>query len=700
MDLISALRPSSIAVVGASPRSFIGQVAVNNSHDHGFAGHIYPVGRHDRVAGLTCFPSLSELPEVPDVALIQLRAEAVLAIVEEGLSAGVRCFVIPGAGFTDSGEAANDLRDGLKKLRLEQDFTVVGPNCMGFIDLVTGAAPYVGTAPSFLRRGRVGAVAQSGAIIEAIVNAGGRVPLSTAISSGSEATTDFSEYIDFFAGDPHTDSVICFVEALGDPQAAIAATRRLTEAGKRLAVCVVGRSDTALEGIAAHSGKLASGAKVLDAAFRQAGAVIADDLDELLCFGEVFGTGRVPAGNRIHVVTNSGGEGSLLADLADSVGLELPPLSADATAALTQAWPRFLARNPLDPWGTDEYEVIYPEVLRRAASEPGDIVMLAADMQRTSGAREHKLGLDLAHYLANATAGTVKLPVMLSPTSQDPDESLATFCHQAGIALLRGARPALAALAKLADRERQPPRLPTADAEPASASRNAPDAALLGDSPLDEDGALTVLSGLGVTTPTRRRAATVEEVGALTRHFTGPMVLKAVAADLLHKSELGLVRTNLLTTEQVLAAAQTMRTAAGAHGLDVEFLLSDQIHGDLEVVVGYKRDAAFGPTVMVGSGGVWAEFLDDVALHVGPLDRAGAQRLLASSRVGSMIERARGGSLHAEGVISALCAVSDLGLANPDIVGIDINPLIVGRSHATAVDAVIERRRQPERNHR
>lgn len=154
MELLSVLWPSSIAIVGASPRTFIGHVAIGNSHGHGFAGNIYPVGRHDRVAGLECYPSLAKLPEVPDVVLVQVRADAVLSVVEEGLRLGTRGFVIPGAGFTDSGDLAVEVRAGLERFREEYDFTVVGPNCMGFLDLVTGAAPYVGTAPRSCAAGR------------------------------------------------------------------------------------------------------------------------------------------------------------------------------------------------------------------------------------------------------------------------------------------------------------------------------------------------------------------------------------------------------------------------------------------------------------------------------------------------------------------------------------------------------------------
>ncbi len=446
-----------------------------------------------------------------------------------------------------------------------------------------------------------------------------------------------------------------------------------------------------MEGIAAHSGKLASGAKVMAAAFEQAGATIASDLDELLMLGGIFATDKIPAGRRMHVVTNSGGEGSLIADIAHDVGLTLPPLSAETRTALEHRWPRFHARNPLDPWGTDDYEGIYPEVLRHAADEPGDIVVVAIDQQCTSGDHEKQLCLDLATYLAKATSGTTKVPVMLSPTSQDPDPRLAAYCRQAGIALLRGARPALAMLAELGR-----PR----EVLIGSATSSAENATLPGaDLPLGEDEVLGILDQLGVSTPMRRRFSSGADAAAAYQSFDGPVVLKGVAPGLIHKTELGLVKTNLTSTDAVRQAAAEMEASASGLVRDLEFLLAEMVDGDLEIVVGYKRDPMFGPTVMVGSGGVWAEFFDDVSVHVGEIDNESARRLVARSRVGQMLAQARGGALHVAGVEAALCAVSALGAANPDVVGIDVNPLIVGRNHATAVDAVIERRPSREKEH-
>ena len=191
------------------------------------------------------------------------------------------------------------------------------------------------------------------------------MPLSTIVSCGSEAGTGLAEYLKFFATDERTDAVLAFVEGFGDPAGFLEAARHLAAAGKRLAVCKVGRSKIGQAGIVAHSGKLAGNARVAAAALRQVGAILCADLDELTTVGEILGCGRAEFGRRAHIVTNSGGEANLLADIAEETGIELPPMSGAGVARLTEAWPNFHVANPMDPWGTDEYRVIYPKVSSR-----------------------------------------------------------------------------------------------------------------------------------------------------------------------------------------------------------------------------------------------------------------------------------------------------------------------------------------------
>ena len=681
--LAATLRPRSIAIVGASPRSFAGQIVQRNCADHHFGGLIVPVnGKYSEVAGVPTVASLSDLDTAPDAVVALVGTARVQAIAEEAAAIGAGAVIVPGGGFTDSGGAATDLAASLATLSDVTGISVVGPNCMGVVDLVTGAIPYIGTVPTHVRRGGVAAIAQSGAVIEAFVNCGGRVPFSTLVSSGAEAVTTTGDYLRFFATDPETNAVLVFIEGFVDAPDVLAAAREVAEAGKTVAACFVGRSAKARDGILAHSGKLAPSARVTAAALQQAGVVLADDLDELITMGEILGTGRRVLGSRTHIVTNSGGEANLLSDLAEDAGLELPDLTCAASAPLAERWPAFHTANPLDPWGVDDYTAVYPVAIDAVTREAGDIVIVSQDQQVTAGEYERQLGLDLAQYLADATRDRDAVPVLLSPTSQDPDPRLTTFCRENNIALLRGARGALRALGALVHRTSPAPVVERTPARIAAVTETVE---------LTEDVAMEILGECGIQTPRQERVTSPAEAVAAAASFGGPIVIKAVADGLLHKSDLGLVVTNAVGADAVQLAAREVLCAASTAGLSVELLVVEQITGSLDVVVGYKRDPQFGPTTIVGLGGVWAEMLDSVSVHVGALDLDGAHRLLAGSRVGRMMTEARGGALDVDAVARALVAVTDLGIAHPEVVAIDVNPIIVGRDRAVAVDAVIER---------
>jgi acyl-CoA synthetase (NDP forming) len=636
--------------------------------------------KYREVSGRPCFPSLADLPERPDVVVVQVSTSRVFSVVEEAIGLGIRGFVVPGGGYTDSADDATALEAGLRHLARHTPIQVVGPNCMGVVDLVSGAAPYVGTVPAHVRRGSVAAISHSGAVIEALVNSGGRVPLSTVVSTGSEAVTTMTDYLRFFAVDGETEGVLAFVEGFDDPSGFVAAARELARVGKPFAVCMVGRSAVAQAGISAHSGKLAPPFEVAAAALEQAGAVVATELDELVAFGEIFGSGRRPIGRRMHVVANSGGEANMIADLASDAGLELPAMSRASVESLKAEWPKFHVANPLDPWGAGDYQQIYPAAIAAAAAEPGDILMVSIDQQQWSGEFEKQLGRDLATYLESCVGD--KLPVFVSPTSQDPDAHLAQLCHDGAIPLLRGARTACSALGKLARARMVEPvaRVDTAPTHPM----------LERGRPLSEAEALEVLDAFGVEVPRRVVVDTAEEAGAAAEQLAGAVVVKGLSAGLHHKSEHNLVELGLVGERQTIRAAQRIQAAAGWAGVEVRYLVMEQIEGVLDVYVGYRHDPQFGPTFLVGLGGVWTEFYSDVEIHVGDLDEPTARSVVDRSTVGRMMREARGGALFDEGVVQALVVLGDLVAGCPLIQAIDVNPLIVSRTRAVAVDAVIE----------
>jgi acetate---CoA ligase (ADP-forming) len=372
----------------------------------------------------------------------------------------------------------------------------------------------------------------------------------------------------------------------------------------------------------------------------------------------------------------------LIADLASDAGLELPAMSGPAAERLQADWPRFHVANPLDPWGAGDYEQIYPAAIATVADEPGEILMVCIDQQQHSGEFEKRLGRDLATYLAAHASD--RLPVFVSPTSQDPDAALARVCRGAAIPLLRGARTACAVLGKLAR---------AGVVEPVVRSRPAGRHPLLDRAgpPLSEAEALDVLEAYGVRVPRAHVVDTPAYAAAAAREIGTTVVLKGTAPGLFHKSEHRLVELGLAGDDQVTAAAQRIEAAARRADIyRVGYLVMEQVEGPLDVYVGYKCDPQFGPTFLVGLGGVWTEFLNDVAIHVGDLDVDAARALVARSTVGAMMRTARGGALDTEGVVLALTALADIVASAPSVDAIDVNPLIVSRDRAVAVDGVIE----------
>jgi acetate---CoA ligase (ADP-forming) len=568
MSLGDLLRPSSIAVIGASPRSFVGSVALNNLRALSFSGPVVAVNpKYDEVCGYPTVAAVSEIGTPVDVAVIQIGVGAVIPAVEEAVEAGIRNFIIPGGGFTDSGELATALVSDLKAMAESYGIQVVGPNTMGVVDLVSGAAPYVGTVTDSVRPGPVAVVSQSGAVCEALVNAGGRIPISTAVSTGSEATVDIADYLDFFAGDPATTAILAFVETVRRPDRLLGSLRRLEEVGKRIAVLAVGRSDVARSGVMSHSGRLAPDHRVVRAALSQGGAVVVDDLDGLMAVGDLFAAGIESVGNRIALVVNSGGEGNLLADLATDAGIDLPPLSQDGAQRLMAGWPRFRPANPLDPWGVADYRDVYPTVIATAAAEDVDVVIVSQDQQTTCGRYEQQLGLDLARYLDEACRAHSRTGVFLSPTSQDPPRSLSDQCRRDGVALMRGAAPALRALGLLA-RRRWSLKRPS---PPDTGSRFSELPHI--DGLVPELEALEVLDRLGIGTPRHATADTPEECFRVAAEIGYPIVLKGLGAGVAHKTELGLVQTGIASEPQLEKALDSLETRGDDAGLDIDYLI-------------------------------------------------------------------------------------------------------------------------------
>ena len=581
----------------------------------------------------------------------------------------MRSVVIPGGGVVEGGEAAARMQAEVREIGIATGTAILGPNCMGMVDLTTSSATYIGDLNPWLRRGGVAGIAQSGSVSDAFIHAGTRIGWSRIVSCGSEVVLDLCDYLAWCLDDDATHAVILFVEGFKRPERFLALADRALEIGKPILAVKVGSSAQAQTSSVAHSGSLAGEDRIVDAALRAAGVIRCADLDELLEAAElVAGTrrlGRSVGRGRTGVVTVSTGEASLIADLAPRTGIDLPPIPEATRARIHADLPTLgYIGNPMDPWGADDTEPAYGACLR-AFAESGayDVVAVVHDFPFRSQAGEVELATELAVELAKATAGRSDvLPVFVSLTSGDATPEIqAALDAGGGIPLLRGTVEAFSAIARLAwwegrraerladgpwrpgwpalaagsvpygydaspgvaRRGREARRGPCPNANRSSCSRSAGDRRHAG-----RRGRRRVGRG------GRRGTAGIPGRGQGRCQRHRPQERRRWSETRSHRCG----RRSGSASEQVMAAGR-------AAGVDVRGVLVEPMAGPgVELIVGLERDPMFGPTVLVGSGGILAEILDDVAIRLAPVDRATALAMLDELRSAPILAGARGRS--------------------------------------------------------
>jgi acetate---CoA ligase (ADP-forming) len=651
------LFPSSIAVVGASPRNpnAVETVAASGVRAWG----VNP--NHDEVAGLPCYPSVAGLPEVPDCAFLMVNHERVEAAFEEAAAAGVRAFVVPGVG-AEAGAAAKPTTERLASRARELGVAMLGPNCMGFY-VPGGPAAWNGLPQPTTAPGHVAVVCQSGSIADAFLSLGGRVGLRCVVSSGAEAVTEAADYLSFFADDDGTRAIGLFLETVRQPTAFVDALRRCAEAGKQVVCLKVGRSEAAARAALSHTGALVGSGRAFSAVLRGHAAIEVEDFHELVETLEILGRDRWPRGRRLAGISESGGECALLADHAEAAGIPFEPLSIELAAELSSAFPNYLEPgNPLDAWGIADETEVYPRSLEiLGAAGEIDVLLAQADLSQFRDSTNDEWCELTLRTLARLRDEHDSLFCALTTVhSADPPLLFQDLARKLDIALLRGPRDTMHALAGVIGVKPLAPVAPT----------TTPDVSdhLGGKGPLPEHESSLLLERLGIPFAPRRRATNPEEAAAAFDEIGGPVVVKRDGPA--HKAREGGV---------VLGVASASAAADAARRLGGSVLVARQVERGVEVLCGMTRDPDFGPVLAVGRGGVAVEETDNVVLATAPLDGAGAALLVADA-----------GIEDPHGVAAAtLAAIGDLALANPRIEAVEVNPLIVSASGTTAVDALV-----------
>jgi acyl-CoA synthetase (NDP forming) len=690
--------------VGASPRNDLARTVRDNIGVVGGATACYFVNpRYDEVDGSPCFPDLASLPEVPDTVVVAVNPLRAAAFTRQAADAGVRAVVIPGGGVVEGGEAAVRMQAEVAAIARDTGTAILGPNCMGLVDLTTRTATYIDELPPSLRRGAVAGIAQSGSVCDAFLQSGPRVGWSRVVSCGSEVALDLCDHLALCVDDPETRAIVAFIEGFKRPERFLALADQALALGKPLAVVKVGRSPQAQAAAVLHTGSLAGEARVTDAALRSVGAIRCDDLDELLEVAALFsGTqrrGRGVGRGRTGVVTVSTGEASLVADLAPRLGLDLPPVPAAAEARIREALPTLAyVANPIDPWGANDAAVAYGACLRAFVDSAAyDVVALVHDFPFRSQAGETALAVQLSGELVKATAGSNVLPVFVSLTSGDVTPEVEAVLEEAdGVPVLRGTAPAFGAIARLARweaarrwrmddgpaRRAWPSRAldRTAAAYDIAATTSTEPARRL----YSERESLELLGAAGVAVIAARPANDAHAAVAAAESLGFPVALKLEAAGVVHKSDVGGVALNLADAVAVRAAAERILELAPEASLVVEPMAASGV----ELIVGARRDAQFGPVVMVGFGGVLAEVADDVAIGLAPVRPGRAREMLDELRGSALLRGVRGRPApDVKAIVELIVAVSRAFEANGTWLELDLNPVIASPSGAVAVDA-------------
>jgi len=699
MQLDPLVKPRSVAIVGATDRVGPARSVIESLGAIGFAGAIYPVNpKYQTVRNLVCYPSLTDLPEAPDIVVFSIRKPLLPEQIRLAVKRGARAAVIYDAGFAELGEDGARQQAEIADLCREAGMAACGPNCMGILNPTARSTTYKQTVmdPNGLA-GNVGIVSQSGSVCIALLSDLRRYGISLSVSAGNEAVTRTVDYLEYLIDDPATKVIATFTETVREPERYVAALDRAAAAAKPVLVLKVGRAERTQRAITSHSGGLAGESRVFSEVLKAHRAIEVSDLDEMsevlaVCQGE-----RWPRGRGISVVTGSGGLAEMILDNATAAGLDLPALSPTERAEAERVIGRITGDgNPFDAWGNGDYAVNLPH----AMSVVNDSARIAAIVYCADTGNEGQLGhpgrvLENVKMLVEAAQRSHKPHYLMSSRPGVMNVRQAKALREAGLVQIGGTRQGLGAIDRVARymTGQKPVRT--------SANRCGPQLADLiaarpGRRTINEYDSKRLLSGFGVPVTREARVATIAEAISAARELSYPVVLKALSDDIAHKTELGLVAVGLKNGEELAHAFA--RLSERLDRLDPPpseraFLVQQFVADGVELFAGVSRDPDFGLSLAVGMGGTAIEVTRDFALRMLPLREGDAEAMIAEVRGAALLASVRGRPAADVGsVVACLEALADFAEQNADVLDeVDLNPIKAlpqGRG-CVVVDALI-----------
>lgn len=682
-SLLPLFFPRSIAVIGASndPESIGGRL-FNNILSRGFVGPLYPVNPSARVVrSVRAYSSIGEVPDEVDLAFIVVPQRFVLEVTQECVDAGVRGIVVISAGFSEVGEEGAEEERRLLEIVRESGVRMVGPNCMGLLN-TSNAVRMDGTfAPVYPPAGNVAMSSQSGALGIAILDYATRnnIGISQFVSVGNKADVSGNDLIMAWEDDPQTDVITLYLESFGNPVKFSRIARRV---GKKKPIIAVksGRTSAGSRAASSHTGALASSDEAVNALFRQAGVIRVDTIEDLFDTASLLANQPVPAGNRVGIITNAGGPGILAADALEANGLHLPELSEEMQSQIAARLPdEASTHNPVDliaSGGPLEFEHATSLLLESGEVDSVMVIYVptteggaegvARAMRQCQEKHEGRVTL-LSVFMQAESVGE-----LLVGAADHRTIPTYTFPEAAAHALARAVRHG-------EWRQREPGEPMEFDEEVVEQIRDVVEPALerLGEEGgwLEADEIDRLLTVAGLRTPITRSTTSVEEARSVAAEIGGPVVLKVISDDALHKSDVGGVVLGVEGDEAVKEGYEQVTSAVTTHE---GVLVQEFVSGGHEVLIGMAHDPNFGPMVVFGLGGIYVELLKDVAFRLQPITDADAHEMVRDTQSYRLLEGYRNSPKgDVDALEEALQRVSALIVAVPELMEMDMNPVKV-----------------------
>jgi acetyl coenzyme A synthetase (ADP forming)-like protein len=697
LDAIFA--PRSIAVIGASRRrDSIGFALLHNLVANQFEGAIFPVNPHARaIHSLRCYPSVAEVPDPIDLAVVMVPRDAVQGVVEQCLTRGVRGLVVITAGFGETGPEGAAREERLRQAVRAAGVRMIGPNCMGVINTAAAVSLNATFAPTPARAGRLGFVSQSGALGVAILNVlkDMDIGLTQFVSMGNKADVSGNDLLEYWEDDPETRVIAMYLESFGNP-------RRFTEIAKRVTrkkpVLVVksGRTAEGARAATSHTGAIAGADVTVSALLEQCGVLRADTIEELFDIARALARSPLPAGNRVGIVTNAGGPAIMATDACVNLGLRLAQLAPATVAGLRSFLPPEASLgNPVDMIASAG-AMAYGRTLAAVIEDPGvDMAMVINVTPLLANP------IDIMHEIGEAARAHAKPTLAVFMATDEFHEQIRQRRDLPPVYRFpESAARALAMLARYAAWRRRPvgPAAEEAAGFVIDETADARVAALLDgagpDGQLGPAEAFQVLELYGIPVASWRLVPEAADAALAAAAEIGyPVALKGVAPRLVHKSEARAVRIDLGDAAALAAAAADMRRDAAAAGHRLTgFLVQEMAREGHEVIFGVSTDPRFGPLLMFGLGGKYVEVFQDVRFGVLPLDAYEAGEMVHGIRGIKLLTGVRGEpGADLELLREVLLRLARLVTRHPRIVELDVNPFLAApsRQAAKAVDARI-----------